>query len=497
MRRNNRRRRSTKSVNYEQDGGMDSSTLQPTYSVATAAGTLLTMKNRDEALKDLMEVLKQECLSATMLDGKIQITGAKSLREHLEEDEEIAEILLHLSSPGHSGRGGGGSGGGRYGEKKWRNDIEGKRVRVWHFLLKKASDISIAWMGVSFPNVMGAVAGSVCAMSFTYLDAIFFTALHILMGGLKGAALSLLGSISLTLMAYVAIKAFVTAYILREVPASTHVINVATAVDEEIGNNVKDAWDQIQTREIIPKILDTLGKVTDATADSLADIMLTRIIRNRYIYPDDPQKGLDSEECKGEDKDGDEHKLFDSELQKGLLNSAITHKEPELSAKRNRRNTIFAATDLGKDVFEIIYNTKIDQDERREREEEAAGYASETSKVDYEGEMGSIMNQWTESLPSEHPLVMPPSHPSPMSKPSQRLGRTSSIQKKGLSQKEQKKPSSPSLVPTLSGKKAKEKRAAAQTAAAAAAQEYAAQTAAAAAAQEYAAAQTAAAVPPY
>jgi hypothetical protein len=166
---------------------------------------------------------------------------------------------------------------------------------------------------------------------------------------------------------------------MNDTAASIHVINVAAACDEQIGRDVKNAWEQ--TRDVMPGIIEKIGQVADYAADSFADIMVTRIIRDRYIYLEDSDKGLDSERCKGFNTHGRDpltpHKLFGGKLHGGLLNSAITHQEPELAKKNERRRNIFATKALAAEIGEIIYNKKIDQDEIRE----AAEAASEGSQA--------------------------------------------------------------------------------------------------------------------
>jgi hypothetical protein len=127
----------------------------------------------------------------------------------------------------------------------------------------------------------------------------------------------------------------------------------------------------------MPQIIDVMGKTADGAADSLADIMVTRIIRNRYHF-EGFEGGLDSEQCKGYDSLGVEHKLFASAMYSGLLNSAITHQGEDLTNKNMRRNNIFAVRDIAENVFEIIYNKKIEQDAARDRaEKEAAQQAAQ------------------------------------------------------------------------------------------------------------------------
>jgi hypothetical protein len=354
---------------------MNSGKLRPTESVAAA----ITLVNISEELRAALDALltsyKKECMTEAE-----DLGPTKSLKDHLDGDEDIAKILLQLSGTrARSEHSGGAEGDEEISRKPWRNEVEGMRVRVWHLILKKASDISIATGILSFPNLAGGIVASACAMSFTYLDAVFFFALHILLGGVEGAlAGSLFGSISLTAAAYFTIKHFVRSYIMYdEGDAVSHVLNVARSGEAGFEYGVVDAWNS--ARGVLPSILKTLENVADGASDTLADIMVTKIIKERYTY-NGTSEGLNLEACRGYDSSGRRHhKLFEDGVLGGILNSAITTINTDaLEKKKWRRNTIFATTDLALNIGEIIYNTKLQQDNIKKEAERQASLAMDT-----------------------------------------------------------------------------------------------------------------------
>ena len=389
MRRNNRRRRSTKSVNYEQDGGMEQ-----TGSVA-AAMTLANIANIEEvksALNSLLDLKTEECWDVKM-DGSLEVFP---LITFISVDEEMTSSALTLLSISSAEAMDGGALGGvpqaSYGKKPWTNDVEGAWVRIWHLILKKASDISIATAGLSFPSAVGAATFSACALSFSYLDAVFVTALYILLGGVQGAWLSWFGSITLTAAAYVAIKTFVKTYIQNDSSAAAdqeQFINPAAQMDQNIHDGFADAW--ISTRAIVPDIWETLAEGWGSASDILADIMVTRLIRKRYIWVDratgvESERGLDANDCKGEDSRGTLHKLFGSGAEGELLNSAITvSNAAQLPQRKAHRTKIFATKELVRNIGKIIYNIKAEQDETRAEGTEAAAAAAAAAAVSASG----------------------------------------------------------------------------------------------------------------
>jgi len=260
-----------------------------------------------------------------------------------------------------------------FSKEPWKNENQGKKVQWWHFIIKKAFEIAIATVSVTQPVAMMSACTYGAAKGLGYLDAVFFTVLYALRGCIIGTSHSWLGSITLTAMAYSAISTAVKTYINTDLSGprrSEYVKNIALECDTEINDSVWSAWSE--TRNLIPQFLKYPGIGIDKASDCLADLMVTRIIRERYRFDEYGDEGIESNACLAEgpllpnEERRRSYKLLD---EWGLLNPEITKQGEELNSKKNTRLAILSATDLLHDIYAIIYNKKIRQDKERAEEQ--------------------------------------------------------------------------------------------------------------------------------